>query len=293
MIRYCEICNKEFNVRPAVVKLGRGRFCSVSCRGKWLSIHNVGEDNPNYRAGTYINCKCLICGKDFLCRKWSIKNKGEGKYCSRKCQGIYRSTHYIGKNAANYKNASVERECKQCGKVFEILKSKVENGRGIFCSCKCQDTYKSIHWTGDQWGNWKGGPIEKECPICGKSFSVSKCRDKGGRGKICSKECLKKWLSQNYSGENSSKWLGGDRIYPAAWNEYLKEFIRDRDNHICQICYKPENGRKHDVHHIDYDKNNLSFSNLITLCNSCHTKTSANRDSWVQFFSFRRLQNAE
>ena len=42
------------------------------------------------------------------------------------------------------------------------------------------------------------------------------------------------------------------------------------------------------VHHIDYDKKNLDMNNLISLCNSCHTKTNYNREYWINYFRSRK-----
>ena len=73
---------------------------------------------------------------------------------------------------------------------------------------------------------------------------------------------------------------------PHRWNEILKASIRERDNHQCQICGKStkQNSRKLDVHHIDYDKNNLDPENLISLCLNCHRKTNGNRDIYQEYF---------
>ena len=47
-----------------------------------------------------------------------------------------------------------------------------------------------------------------------------------------------------------------------------------------------ENGRKLDIHHIDYDENNCEDYNLISLCLSCHAKTNIrDREIWQQIFS--------
>lgn len=56
---------------------------------------------------------------------------------------------------------------------------------------------------------------------------------------------------------------------------------------VCQLCFVPENGRKHEVHHIDYDKKNSHESNLITLCKSCHARTSIDRGFWTRHFQVR------
>ena len=91
------------------------------------------------------------------------------------------------------------------------------------------------------------------------------------------------------SGEKNPNWQGGvgKLPYPFAFNNKLKELIRERDGHICQLCSKTqeENGRKLDVHHKDYIKDNLDPKNLISLCISCNCKVNYNRECWVEFFS--------
>ena len=75
----------------------------------------------------------------------------------------------------------------------------------------------------------------------------------------------------------------------------LKEMVRRRDNHTCQICgKKQEKGKKSlDVHHIDENKggkNGYSYKNckdldrMITLCHKCHSnlKTFRNKQSKIQ-----------
>lgn len=73
MIKYCEICNKEINVRPSKVLIGKGRFCSKKC----FDNHQIGKLKK--RKGTINFCK--TCNKEFYVRV-SYSNK---KFCSRKC----------------------------------------------------------------------------------------------------------------------------------------------------------------------------------------------------------------
>jgi len=90
-------------------------------------------------------------------------------------------------------------------------------------------------------------------------------------------------------GENNPSWKGGIAYfpYPDEWKDDLKESIRKRDNYTCQECgtHQDELNRKLHIHHIDYNKDNLSENNLISLCNSCHNKTNFNRDYWVHYFN--------
>ena len=67
--------------------------------------------------------------------------------------------------------------------------------------------------------------------------------------------------------------------YCGAWTDKeYKESIRIRDNHKClNPCCKKKSKRLH-LHHIDYDKNNCTPQNLVTLCNSCHSQSNHNRE---------------
>lgn len=69
---------------------------------------------------------------------------------------------------------------------------------------------------------------------------------------------------------NKRAWQGGKSFEPYSvdWTETLRRSIRERDNYICQLCSQYGNN----VHHIDFDKNNCSPDNLVTLCRSCHCK---------------------
>ena len=101
-------------------------------------------------------------------------------------------------------------------------------------------------------------------------------------------EITKKKISESHKGEKHPNWKGGISFepYPFNFNEELKELIRRRDNYQCQLCGMPEceNIRKLDIHHIDYDKDNLNPKNLISLCLSCHIKTNFRRSNWINYF---------
>jgi len=125
----------------------------------------------------------------------------------------------------------------------------------------------------------------------GKHHSIS---DENRRKMIkahCSKKACKK-ISEKLKGllvgEQNPAWRGGKSFepYPLTWRKELRKQIRIRDNCKCQLCGVPqlECERQLHIHHIDYNKENLNLSNLISLCNSCHCKTNFNRDYWSQYF---------
>jgi len=114
--------------------------------------------------------------------------------------------------------------------------------------------------------------------------------------KLKGRKMTKKWirkLSESHRSERSYFWKGGisQNPYPIGWTETLKKSIRERDHYICQICEKLQKDEALSVHHIDYDKKNCNPDNLISLCRSCHLKTSHNRKNWIKFFSKTILKN--
>jgi len=199
--------------------------------------------------------KCDYCSNEFLVYK--SRNQ---KFCSISC-GLKSS-----RNSTSYKKLKYEKvSCKYCKKIFESLKCQHRK----YCSRECK--YKGLtplfiknirsHW-------FKKGHIPHH---------------KG------------KW---GYTNKGSFKagckhpgWQGGEPFeqYPLGWTKVLREEIRERDNRRCQLCNcsEQENGQKLSVHHTDYNKENLEPTNLISLCASCHMKTSFNREYWTEYFKTR------
>ncbi len=112
------------------------------------------------------------------------------------------------------------------------------------------------------------------------------------KGKKLSEEHKKK-LSNSHKGvprfdkraEKHHNWQGGKSFekYTLDWTNTLRRAIRERDFYTCQICKEPQGDKAFDVHHIDYDKKNCNSDNLVTLCRSCHQKTSFNRNYWTNY----------
>jgi len=92
-------------------------------------------------------------------------------------------------------------------------------------------------------------------------------------------------------GPLSTNWKGGISFLPYCnkFNNDLKNFIRNRDNNICQKCGKTtiENKERLSVHHIHYDKENCN-PDLITLCRICNINANKYRD-WYEIYYLRKL----
>lgn len=197
-------------------------------------------------------------------------------------------------------------ECVNCKKQFRIKKWDYDNLRkGTFCSNKCRGIYQEKNFIGDKNPNWKGGKIQIRCKICGTRKMVKKKDTRNGRGKYCSIVCkdidnsrmMKEYYKNNPEHKNKTKhdgcengrWLGGKSFEPYGieFNRKLRKEIRIRDNFTCQLCNKTEKelNRRLSVHHIDYNKQNNTESNLIALCPVCHSITNTKRDYWKKHLS--------
>jgi len=134
----------------------------------------------------------------------------------------------------------------------------------------------------------------------GKAFNCSTCPIK----RILLKNNIeirpqKHYIKGKYALEKNPFWKGGVSFEPYGieFNRELKNEIRKRDNFTCQECgiteeelKKQENNRtkKLRIHHIDYNKQNNSTFNLISLCVTCHNHTNHfNRKHWTDYFKMK------
>ncbi|MFD7980235.1 DUF559 domain-containing protein [Streptomyces sp. NPDC059071] len=145
--RSCGHCHKPYRIRgkEAVV---RGMYCSRSCR----------------QAATGRQSKrCEQCGTEFF-PKTPNNPVGtlRGRFCSKTCSGMAQRTR-------------VTRSCRQCGTGFESKASRLDSGRGQYCSKACQATAE--------------GSEDRACHACGKSFRAVRSVIEKGWGSYCSQAC--------------------------------------------------------------------------------------------------------
>lgn len=65
--------------------------------------------------------------------------------------------------------------------------------------------------------------------------------------------------------------------YPDNWKEIAKR-IKDKANWHCEQCGHPhdyESGHVLTVHHLNGDKADCAYKNLVALCQRCHLKVQA------------------
>lgn len=205
-----------------------------------------------------VTLNCLVCNKPFKAYQCLIR-AGKEKYCSKECcQSVTLWKKGVSSSPAT--------EIKKGSKLPESWKQKMKgrkvwnkNTKGL-CKPNSGTWYKGLHASPGT--EWKVGTPKELHP----------------------------------------RWEGGksSESYPTTFNQELKHYIRSRDNFTCRSCGVPqvECTRLMHVHHIDYNKKNISENNLITLCVACHMKTNVNRNVWLCFFKevmsnagYRRNEN--
>ena len=209
-------------------------------------------------------------------------------YCCIKCGGLINiHTALYGKgiclNCFKHRKISLNYCCKDCGSLIHQDTALKGKGRCTICS-----------HIGELSSNYIDGHTLKNyyCIDCGKplvGYQAIRCRKCHHKQPISIEK--KQKISLNHAdvnGKNNPNWKGGlsSQIYPITFCNELKELIRIRDHHTCQNCGASQKNhrRKLDVHHINYKKNDIYPKNLISLCDSCHSKTNTNRKEWITKF---------
>lgn len=221
---------------------------------------------------------CKDCKKELNSEAKYSKTK-RCKSCENKRRhrlGIFKIRKGI--NNPNFKGGFPN--CKDCGKKLKD-----------YYSIRCTDCWYK-HNTNKNNAVFKGGIKSRECFCvdCGKKLNITAYYNKNKRCQVC-------YLKINI-GQNNSNWRGGFSFlpYPSDFNDSLKNSIRKRDNYICQNCGMTEEehliviGYRLTIHHIDYNKDNCSENNLITLCQSCNSRANSNRNYWLEFYKNKIAQ---
>jgi hypothetical protein len=233
---------------------------------------------------------CKVCGKVFE-KKGYIKKT----VCSQECVSILSSqrskSKYQGINNPNYKG-SIEVVCRWCGKTF----SKKRNNPKTTCSDECCHMLRG-------WIRANNNPNND--PNCRKKMTenlketyknnpnlleeMSKRQTEWLKNHPEFIEKMSQLAKSRYGGSGNPNWNGGTSFfpYPFVFNNDLKEYIRNKFGRICVGCEKIETDfdKRLDIHHIDYNKQNCSESNLVPVCRTCNGKANSNRSYWKEYYS--------
>lgn len=267
----CPICGKSFETTESLIVLGAGKYCSLPCRaiGAGRKTSETRMKNPKrikkicetcgktfevYPSWTYrkncsrectrserINLVCEECGKKFVRTPGYLSNgKGAGKFCSKKCAG----SNLKGEQARHWQGGKIKRICKQCGKEFEVFKSKIDVGEGNFCSRKCSATYNQPK--GETNPNYNR--VVVNCRYCGKEILAKLHQLKNKNGNFCSKDCAYKWMGENLRGENSPHYKRKSFNCVVCGKEFAipkNQEEKGRTKYCSQECYWSLHGKDH------------------------------------------------
>lgn len=226
---------------------------------RWKDLDSNGDTTWGKRK---IYVSCLNCKKSLTKFKSAIKN-GRGNFCSKICQGAYKSN--------KYKKIIL---CEFCHKEFIVT---ISSKRRFCCNSCASQSNAPI-----QRKYVKKAPVEKQCKYCQRKylFKVGKYKEHQGK-KFCSIDCKIKAQLGKWAGKNNPNFIDGregkSKHYRGEnWKEIRKNIYR-RDNYKCQECGK-KCRKDINCHHIIpyYETQNNLPENLITLCASCHSKIEKN-----------------
>lgn len=249
---HCATCHKEFHGRAS----RKSKYCSKDC---FIAGQKSGLSKR--KAFTYIEFNCLVCKITFYDFRYN-----ERKYCSLVCK--HKAQRLLPLLRKKSVNPGKLYSCQICGKEF---KGKTD-ASNKYCSRECYIAKGCGYFN---------------CKVCGEKFKGHT----GKSNKYCSSDCYNSAQTGiEYSGKNHPMWQGGSASLSyrgIGWGKIRREIIK-RDGYKCRLCgiteseSKDKYNRSLDVNHIIPfhqfgGKTQLAnkYSNLESLCVSCHTKTDA------------------
>ena len=250
----------------------------------------------NRKDSIYYIMICRNCGNKFEIKKCHY-NAGKGNYCSNKCCttghiGIkHNPENHIKSALRQFKNGMPQSTKDKLRLINtgkkQSIKTRKKRSRTMIDKRKNDKEYVKRHKDA-----MNRKEIKEKCarPHIGRIQSIKERQQRS--------KSLKKYYIEHpeiiektkHIGKNNGMWNGGSSFEPYLdeWTESFKNKIRIRDNFTCQMpgcnIHQDKLKSKLSIHHIDYNKQNNEEKNLISLCNSCHSKTNYNRQYWKNLF---------
>jgi HNH endonuclease len=247
----CELCGTSHKVRVERTQKGQGRFCSRKCANEFQRIQ--AKDLYGYEKGK------------------SYWDKGSNKW----------SVHWYDENGKVHITPyprwwwTINKGFIPDGYMISYIDGNSSNidPSNFECISQAQARGKGGH---TQIGKVvsKSSRIKMSKAKAGKPLSAIHRQHIGEANK-------KNWETGTYdniifnndnSGDRNPAWRGGaGNRYPKEFNQSLRNFVKSRDNHVCQICGKDVyHSKLGHVHHIDGNRDHNIPDNLILICRSCH-----------------------
>jgi ribosomal protein S27E len=248
----CEWCGELFMARKQRVDNGQSRWCSRPHYREWLKAQgsqrkNIGKENAIIQWEESKNMFCAYWYDETM----KYHSSGWGRWYWELNIGEVPENYRVGYKDGDSKNASPENlKLKSWQEYGEELGDRI---RGVPKSEESKKKMSIAH--------------------TGKVFSKTHIINIGNAQ-------ARRWANGDFDsihkGEHNANWRGGvDKPYPKEFCE-IRNFVKERDNHTCQICGKVVYRSRHGhVHHIDGNKEHNLEGTLILLCSTCHSKIHA------------------
>lgn len=204
------------------------------------------------------------------------------RYVNARYKAIQEGTHIVNKGGNPRKGENIH--CDYCGKEFYRSPGNrlVNRGKFQYCSRECMAQAYEGRMVGEKSPRWKGNKT-LPCSYCGALITrqIWEITLRNQEHLFCDRKCFASWKSENWNGAANPCWRGGHPpYYGDNWLRQARE-ARRRDGHVCQFCDVSENDlrRALNVHHIkpfrlfgiDNYKQANKLTNLISLCDKCHS----------------------
>ena len=228
--------------------------------------------------------KTLSSGKEAKscgCMQYKLasKSKTGQKRTYEQKQNISKALKGKKKSEEHIKNMSKVQKGKKASKETREKQSEAHKGREVWNTGLTKETSESVN----KISLANTGKIRTE-----EQRRKQSEKQKGRKPTEEARQKMSKALKGKYIGALSSNWNNGSSFEPYSpeFNKPLKQSIMERDNYCCQNPNCEHKSNILNIHHIDYNKKNSKSENLITLCNSCHTKTNGknNRKYFIEFY---------
>lgn len=219
-----------------------------SCCNQLKIINCYSKDNK--KKDKHFN-KCKECCKKgrktfthvcLICGKEFISFRKDTKCCSNECMGKWRSDNLIRENNPLYGRERID------------IKGR---------------------------NNPKYNRVKCRCNYCNKEITKKKCEYDKSELHFCNVECMSKYHSIIYKGENNPNYNPeitneerGKGRFGIGIPQWRKEVYK-RDKFTCQCCGDNKGGNLN-AHHLNgynFDKEHRTdINNGITLCKTCHKR---------------------
>jgi len=181
-----------------------------------------------------------------------------------------------GSDCPAWKGGKVTVYCTICGTPKKVIPARLKATKHFFCGKE-----HFAQWVSNRMKGERVERIDTTCGYCGKPLRVRRKRLEASKSGLvfCSTQHASLWYGENIRGKDNWNWKGGyEPYYGPDWAEQRRKAL-ERDDYACQVCGNAEiEERELSAHHIipfrefgrERYKEANHFSNLLTVCNSCH-----------------------